>query len=124
MSDSIDIDLNIMKKNQTLSELTSKTILELDKIYSTFHPNAIVVQGDTTTDFAPAISAFYQKIPIFHVEAGLRIHNIYSPFPEEFNRIAIDDISILFFAPTKLAASNLIKEGKNPSKIFITGNIF
>lgn len=122
MSDYIDIELNIMRYNQTLSELTSRTILELNKIYSLIHPHAVIVQGDTTTSFAAALSAFYQKIPVFHVEAGLRTHNLYSPFPEEFNRVAIDDISTLLFAPTELAANNLIKEKKNPCKIFITGN--
>lgn len=112
MSHYIDIELNIMRYNQTLSELTSRTILELNKIYSLIHPHAVIVQGDTTTSFSAALSAFYQKIPVFHVEAGLRTHNLYSPFPEEFNRVAIDDISTLLFAPTQLAANNLIKEKK------------
>ena len=122
MSDSIDIELNVMKNNQTLSELTSKIILELNKIYSLISPDAVIVQGDTTSSFSAALSAYYQKIPIFHVEAGLRTNNIYSPFPEEFNRVAIDDISSLYFAATEFAATNLIKENKNQSKIFITGN--
>ena len=122
MSDSIDIECNIMKKNQTLPELTSKIILELTKIYSLIHPNAIIVQGDTTSSFAAALSAFYQKIPVFHVEAGLRTNNLYSPFPEEFNRVAIDDISTLYFAPTELSARNLLMENKNQSNIFVTGN--
>ena len=86
MSKSIDIKLNIMKKNQTLGELTSKTISKLSKIYSSIQPDAVVVQGDTTTSFAAALSAFYQKIPVFHVEAGLRTNNLYSPFPEEFKQ--------------------------------------
>ena len=122
MSDSIDIELNIMKNNQTLPELTSKILLELNKIYSLIEPDAVIVQGDTTSSFAAALSAFYMKIPVFHVEAGLRTNNLYSPFPEEFNRVAIDDISTLYFASTELAASNLIRENKNQSKIFITGN--
>ena len=122
MSKSIDIKLNIMKKNQTLGELTSKTISKLSKIYSSIQPDAVVVQGDTTTSFAAALSAFYQKIPVFHVEAGLRTNNLYSPFPEEFNRVGIDDISTLYFAATNIAANNLIKENKNPNRIFITGN--
>ena len=122
MSYSIDINLNIMKNNQSLPELTSKIILELNKIYSMIGINAVIVQGDTTSSFAAALSAFYLKIPIFHVEAGLRTYNIFSPYPEEFNRIAIDDISSLYFAATELAASNLIKENKNHSKIYITGN--
>ena len=107
MSDSIDIELNIMKNNQTLPELTSKIMLKLSKIYSIINPDAVIVQGDTTSSFSAALSAFYQKIPIFHVEAGLRTNNLYSPFPEEFNRVAIDDISTLYFATTEFAARNL-----------------
>ena len=118
----IDFNLNLMKKNQSLAKLTSETISELENIYNLINPNAVIVQGDTTTAFSAAISAFYQKIPIFHVEAGLRTHNLYYPFPEEFNRITIDDISTLFFAPTDWAASNLLKEQKNSSNIFVTGN--
>ena len=122
ISDSIDIECNIMKNNQTLPDLTSKIMLELTKIYSLISPDAVIVQGDTTSSFAAALSSFYMKIPVFHVEAGLRTNNFHSPFPEEFNRVAIDDISTLYFASTGLAASNLIKENKNQSKIFITGN--
>ena len=118
----IDFNLNIMKKNQSLAELTSLTVSELEKIYTLINPDAVIVQGDTTTAFAAAVSAFYQKIPVFHVEAGLRTHNLNSPFPEEFNRISIDDISSLYFAPTEWAASNLLKENRNSSNIFITGN--
>ena len=122
MDNSIDFNLNIMTKNQSLAKLTSKTILELDKLYSLINPDAVIVQGDTTTAFAAAVSAFYQKIPIFHVEAGLRTHNLYYPFPEEFNRVTIDDISTLYFAPTEWSASNLAKENKYSNNIFITGN--
>jgi UDP-N-acetylglucosamine 2-epimerase (non-hydrolysing) len=122
MSDSIDIELNIMKNNQSLPELTSKIMLELNKIYLLVNPKAVIVQGDTTSSFAASLSAFYQKIPIFHVEAGLRTSNFYSPFPEEFNRVAIDDISTLYFASTELAADNLLRENKNQSNIFVTGN--
>jgi len=118
----IDIELNMMKNNQSLTELTSRTILELEKIYSSIYPDAIIVQGDTTTSYAAALSAFYLKIPVFHVEAGLRTHNLYSPFPEEFNRVSIDEISTLFFASTEWAASNLLKENKDPKNIFVTGN--
>ena len=118
----IDFNLNIMKKNQSLSKLTSQTLSKLEKIYALINPNAVIIQGDTTTGFAAAVSAFYQKVPIFHVEAGLRTHNLYFPFPEEFNRISIDDISTLYFAPTDWAASNLLKEDKKSSNIFITGN--
>mgnify|MGYP002626600146 CR=1 FL=1 len=122
MDDSIDFNLNIMKKNQSLAELTSKVISELDNIYNLIDPNAVIVQGDTTTSFSAAITAFYRKIPIFHVEAGLRTHNIYFPFPEEFNRVTIDDLSTLYFAPTDWSANNLLKENKISSNIFITGN--
>ena len=122
MENSIDFNLNIMKKNQSLAKLTSVAISELEKIYTLINPNAVIVQGDTTTGFAAAITAFYQKIPVFHVEAGLRTNNLYFPFPEEFNRVTIDDISTLYFAPTDWAASNLLKENRNSSNIFVTGN--
>ena len=122
MNDIVDFNLNLMQKNQSLSKLTSKTIEELESIYNLINPNAVIVQGDTTTAFSAAVAAFYQKIPIFHVEAGLRTKNIYYPFPEEFNRITIDDISTLYFAPTVWAASNLLKENKNSNNIFVTGN--
>ena len=122
MDNIIDFNLNIMKKNQSLAKLTSTSITELEKIYSLINPNAIIVQGDTTTAFSAAVSAFYQKIPIFHVEAGLRTHNYFYPFPEEFNRVTIDDLSTLYFAPTKWAASNLLKENKISKNVFITGN--
>ena len=95
---SIDFNLNLMKNNQSLAELTSKAILELNKIFDLIIPDAVIIQGDTTTAFSAAVSAFYKKIPIFHVEAGLRTHNLYYPYPEEFNRITIDDISTLYFA--------------------------
>ena len=122
MDDIIDFNLDLMKNNQSLVQLTSRIMMELEKIYNLINPNAIIVQGDTTTAFSAAVSAFYQKIPIFHVEAGLRTHNLYYPFPEEFKRISIDDISTLYFAPTEWAANNLLKEYKNQSNIFITGN--
>ena len=122
IDDYIDFNLNLMEKNQSLSELTSKTISKLEKIFHIINPNAVIVQGDTTTGFSAALSSFYQKIPIFHVEAGLRTHNLFYPYPEEFNRVTIDDISTLYFAPTEWAASNLLKENKNASNIFVTGN--
>ena len=122
MSEYVDIGLNVMRKNQTLSKLTSRIMLELDKVYSLFNPDSVIVQGDTTTSFAAALSAFYKKIPIFHVESGLRTKNLFSPFPEEFNRITIDDISTLLFAPTNMSAMNLLKEDKNSNNIFVTGN--
>ena len=122
MENSIDFNLNLMKKNQSLAKLTSLAISKLEELYILINPNAVIVQGDTTTGFAAAVSAFYQKIPVFHVEAGLRTNNLNFPFPEEFNRISIDDVSTLYFAPTVWAASNLLKENKNSNNIFITGN--
>ena len=122
MDNFIDFNLHLMKNNQSLAKLTSKTISKLEKIYDLISPNAVIVQGDTTTAYSAAVSAFYKKITIFHVEAGLRTHNNYFPFPEEFNRVSIDDISTLYFAPTEWAASNLIKENKNSDNIFVTGN--
>ena len=122
MFDSIDIELNMIQKNPSFGELTSRTILKFDKIFSSIQPDAVIVQGGTTTSFAAALSAFYQKIPIFNVEAGIRSHNLYCTFPEEFNKLGIDDLSTLYFAATESDASNLIKENKNPNKIYITGN--
>ena len=119
---SIDFNLNIMKKNQYLSKLTSKAISNFENLYNLINPSAVVVQGDTTTSLSAAVAAFYLKIPIFHVEAGLRTNNLYYPFPEEFNRITIDDISTFYFAPTNWSANNLLKENKKSSHIFITGN--
>jgi UDP-N-acetylglucosamine 2-epimerase (non-hydrolysing) len=119
---SIDFNLNIMEKNQSLTKLTSKIMLELEKIYTLINPNAVIVQGDTTTAYAASVCAFYQKIPIFHIEAGLRTNNLFSPFPEEFNRKSIDILSNLYFASTNWAASNLLKENLTKEHIFITGN--
>ena len=104
-----------------MSKLTSQTISKLEKIYTSINPNTIIFQGDATTGFTAAVSAFYQKIPVFHVEAGLQTHNLYFPFPEEFNRISIDDISTLYFTSTSTdwSASNLLKENKNSSNIFV-----
>ena len=118
----INFNLDIMEKNQSLAKMTSKILLELDKIYSIINPHAIIVQGDTTTGYAASICGFYLKIPIFHVEAGLRTHNLFSPFPEEFNRKSIDIISNLYFASTDWAANNLLKENINSENIFVTGN--
>jgi len=118
----IDFNLNSMENNQSLSKLTSNIFLELNKIYSLINPNAVIVQGDTTTAYTASVCAFYQKIPVFHIEAGLRTHNLFSPFPEEFNRKSIDILSSLHFASTEWAANNLLKENINPTHIFVTGN--
>lgn len=117
-----DYDLNIMKTNQTLFDITSNILLNIKQVLISEAPDIVLVHGDTTTAFITALAAFYLKIPIGHVEAGLRTGNIYSPFPEEFNRQAIGLISKYNFAPTKKAKDNLINEGKDEKSIFVTGN--
>jgi len=118
----VDYDLNIMKPNQNLSTITSEIILKLGEIYEKERPDIVLVHGDTTTSFAAALAAFYHRIPIGHVEAGLRTYDMNSPYPEEFNRQAVDLMTELYFAPTLLAKNNLINEGKPEDKIFVTGN--
>ncbi len=117
-----NFDLNLMKPNQSLSSFTSEAIKLLDKYFSDFQPDFAVVQGDTTTAFAASLVAFYHKIQIGHVEAGLRTWNKFSPFPEEINRVLITKLADLHFAPTELSKKNLIKEGINENRIFVTGN--
>ena len=117
-----DYDLSIMKDMQTLFDITVSVLNGMKDVLEEVRPDMILVHGDTSTTFATALAAYYLQIPVGHVEAGLRTYNIYSPYPEEFNRQAVSIISQYNFAPTKLAAENLIKEGKNPSKIYITGN--
>ena len=117
-----DIDLNLMKDNQTLSELSSNIITSMGMVFESYKPDLVLVHGDTTTATFSAISAFYHHIPIGHIEAGLRTNNIFSPFPEEFNRQVISKISTYNYAPTKSSSDNLIKEGVNQNRIFITGN--
>lgn len=115
-------DLEIMKKNQTLSGITANVILKLEKVLKKEKPGMIIVQGDTTTTFAAALSAFYLKIPVGYIEAGLRSNNKYQPFPEEINRKLTTPIADLYFAPAKEAERNLLKEGINKKNIFVTGN--
>lgn len=117
-----DIDLAIMKENQTLAMVTTEVLRGIDSIIDEVKPNTIVVHGDTTTAYAAALAGFYRNIPICHVEAGLRTHNILSPFPEEFNRCSIDMISRLLFAPTEVAKNNLLQENIEPERVFVTGN--
>lgn len=117
-----DYDLNIMKKGQTLCDITSRVLEGLNKVIQCEKPNIILVHGDTTTSFAGALAAFYNQVDIGHVEAGLRTFNKYSPFPEEMNRQFVDCMCDMYFAPTKLSADNLLKEGKEKNKIYITGN--
>lgn len=118
----IDFNLKIMKKNQDLFDVTSKSIVKIKKVLNEINPDFLVVQGDTTTAFTASLSSFYKKIKIAHIEAGLRSFNKFHPFPEEINRKFISTLSDLHFAPTEAAANNLIKEGVPESRIFITGN--
>jgi UDP-N-acetylglucosamine 2-epimerase (non-hydrolysing) len=117
-----DFDLNIMKPNQDLYDITSNVLLSLKSIFKKEKPDLIFVQGDTTTTFAASLAAFYQKIPVAHIEAGLRTDNIYSPFPEEINRQLTSRIASYHFAPTITAKNNLLREGISENKIFVTGN--
>jgi UDP-N-acetylglucosamine 2-epimerase (non-hydrolysing) len=116
-----DFDLNIMQANQTLSSITSRTLLGMENVIETAKPDLILVHGDTSTTFAGALAAFYHKIPVGHVEAGLRTWDKYSPFPEEMNRTLVSDIAALHFCPTENNLRNLEREGVAGSK-FITGN--
>lgn len=117
-----DYDLNIFKKGQSLTDVTTKTLLGLEEILDDLKPDILLVQGDTTTVFAAALAAFYKKIKIGHVEAGLRSGNLYSPYPEEANRKLTGVISNYHFAPTESNKKNLLEEGYNEKNIFITGN--
>ncbi len=117
-----DYDLNLMAPNQSLASVTSKIIEGVTSILIKEKPDIILVHGDTTTTIASSIAAFYQKIKIGHVEAGLRTRNKYSPFPEEMNRQLTDVLSDIYFVPTEMSKNNLIKENKEKEKIFVTGN--
>jgi UDP-N-acetylglucosamine 2-epimerase (non-hydrolysing) len=117
-----DYDLAIMKKSQTLYDITINILESIREVLDKEKPDIVLVHGDTTTTFAASLACYYFQIPVGHVEAGLRTHNIYSPYPEEFNRQATGIIASHHFAPTRLAAANLVAEGKNPDRIYITGN--
>ncbi len=117
-----DYDLNIMKKGQTLTSITTSALDKLDDIIKKENPDIILVHGDTTTTFVGALAAFYNKIPVGHVEAGLRTYNKYSPFPEEMNRVLTSNIASLNFAPTEISKGNLLREQIAEDSIFITGN--
>ncbi len=117
-----DYDLSIMKDKQTLFDITTSILEKIKSVLKEVKPDVVLVHGDTSTTFVTALACFYLQIPVGHVEAGLRTYNISSPFPEEFNRQAVGIISQFNFAPTQLAAEHLIKEGKNPETIYITGN--
>lgn len=117
-----DYDLSIMKDKQTLFDITTNILNRIKKVLEEVRPDVVLVHGDTSTTFVTALACFYLQIPVGHVEAGLRTYNIYSPYPEEFNRQAVSIISQYNFAPTELSKRNLVKEGKNPETIYVTGN--
>ena len=117
-----DFDLNIMKQGQDLFDVTSRILLGMREVLTVTKPDVVLVHGDTTTSTAVALSAFYQQIPIGHIEAGLRTHNIYSPWPEEMNRQITGRLASYHFAPTQLSFDNLLKEGVDSKSIVITGN--
>ena len=117
-----DYDLNIMKNQQTLFDITTNILNSIKEVLEEVKPDVVLVHGDTSTTFVTALACFYLQIPVGHVEAGLRTYNIYSPYPEEFNRQAVGIVSRFNFAPTQLAANHLINEGKNADTIYITGN--
>jgi len=117
-----DIDLNLMRSNQSLAEITSEVVSEMEHVLEAEKPDVVVIQGDTTTVMATALAAFYKKIAIAHVEAGLRSGDIYSPYPEEMNRRVVSMVASYHFAPTQRAVDNLLKEGVLRDRIFLTGN--
>ncbi|OQQ83337.1 UDP-N-acetylglucosamine 2-epimerase (non-hydrolyzing) [Ligilactobacillus salivarius] len=117
-----DYDLNIMHARQTLTDITSNVLINLDKILKEAKPDIVLVHGDTTTTFAASVAAFYNQIPIGHVEAGLRTREKYSPYPEEMNRQMTDAMTDLYFAPTNQSKANLLKENHKEDNIYITGN--
>jgi len=117
-----DYDLSIMKDKQTLFDVTISILEKMKAILDEVKPNVVLVHGDTSTTFVTALACYYLQIPIGHVEAGLRTYNIYSPYPEEFNRQAVGIVSNYNFAPTEMSKENLLKEGKDSSTIYVTGN--
>lgn len=117
-----DYDLSIMKDRQTLFDVTTNILNRIKAVLEEVQPDIVLVHGDTSTTFVTALACFYLQIPVGHVEAGLRTYNIYSPYPEEFNRQAVSIISAYNFAPTELSKENLLREGKNPDTIYVTGN--
>lgn len=117
-----DHDLAVMRPGQTLFDITSDVLLRIKAVLEEERPDVVLVHGDTTTSFAAALAAFYLQIPVGHVEAGLRTRDLYSPWPEEFNRQAVDVISRWYFAPTDTSRRNLLDESKPAGRIFVTGN--
>ena len=117
-----DYDLSIMKEKQTLFDVTVNILERIKSVLEEAKPDVVLVHGDTSTTFVTALACFYMQIPVGHVEAGLRTYNIYSPYPEEFNRQAVGIVSKYNFAPTELSKQNLLNEGKKPETIYVTGN--
>lgn len=117
-----DVDLDVMLHNQTLEHVTAAVLTKMRGVIEDIEPDVLLVQGDTTTVFASALAAFYQKLRVGHVEAGLRTFDRYSPFPEEMNRTLTASLADFHFAPTRLAADNLLQEGRAADRVFITGN--
>ena len=117
-----DFDLSVMQDKQTLFDITANILVKIKSILEQVKPDVALVHGDTTTTFASALACFYLQIPIGHVEAGLRTHNLYSPFPEEFNRQGVGVLAKYHFAPTEISKNNLLSEGKDLNRIYVTGN--
>ncbi len=117
-----DYDLSIMRAGQTLSDITTNILNKLGSILEDVRPDVVLVHGDTSTSFVASLACFYRQIAVGHVEAGLRTYNLYSPYPEEFNRQAVGLVARYHFAPTERARQNLLREGKDPTTVFVTGN--
>lgn len=117
-----DYDLKVMTQNQSISSLTASIIIKMEEVFTKFKPQIVLVHGDTTTTFSAALASFYAKIPVGHVEAGLRTGNLYSPWPEEANRLLTSALANVHFAPTEISKKNLIKENKPVGSIYVTGN--
>lgn len=117
-----DYDLNIMSHGQTLNDISRRTLKGIGEIFQNWRPDLVLVHGDTSTAFAAALASFYERIPVGHVEAGLRTQSVHNPFPEEANRRLIDALATWYFAPTEQSALNLRREGVGPDRIFVTGN--
>ena len=117
-----EYDLDLMQETQSLADITTGVLTGLNPILTQLQPDVVLVQGDTTSAYAAALAAFYRRIPVGHVEAGLRTYNMDAPWPEEFNRQSIGAMAKYHFAPTQTAAENLLREGKDPASVFVTGN--